>query len=172
MKSAPLEEFVGRLRWRNYMTVFDMMITTPATFALTCAAVMACGGVGIFVLKCYNKSGRLTPCKSIGYVPPPPPPCFSRICLLYVIYALDGLKILYPEKKSGWRIPRRRGVARNAPTTASCQISNYRKHTHCRGAIYRARYARFTDLPQIRKILFLHINNLNQRSVQYECICS
>ena len=53
--------------------ILDMMTITLAIFALTCAAVMTCGGVGIFVLKCYDKSGHLTPCKSIGYVPPHPP---------------------------------------------------------------------------------------------------
>ena len=53
--------------------VLDMMTTTLAIFAPACAAVMVYGGVGIIVLKCYDKSGHLTPCKSIGYVPPHPP---------------------------------------------------------------------------------------------------
>jgi len=57
--------------------VLDMMTITPAIFALTCTAVMMCGGVGILMLyKLYN-SGHLTPCKSICYVPPPPPPPFA-----------------------------------------------------------------------------------------------
>ena len=59
------------------MTVFDIMTITPAIFALICAAVMMCGVVGTIVLKCYDKSGHLTPYKSIGYVPSPTPPQFA-----------------------------------------------------------------------------------------------